>query len=77
MPTCFLTCSDNVLIVDDIVRSGETQRALVNLAEKSGVKIVGIFFIISIGKSWEKKIKAPPNAIVEVALHLPEPNISS
>jgi adenine phosphoribosyltransferase len=77
LPKGALTSKDNVLIVDDIVRSGETQRALVNLAEKSGVKIVGIFFIISIGKSWEKKIKAPPNAIVEVALHLPEPTVYS
>ncbi|MHA1209550.1 MAG: phosphoribosyltransferase family protein [Candidatus Freyarchaeota archaeon] len=76
LPKRALTSRDRVLIVDDVIRSGETQRALVNIAEKSGAKIVGIFFIISIGKSWEEKIRTPPNCNVEIILQLPEPEAS-
>lgn len=76
LPKASLTSRDNVLIVDDIIRSGETQRALVNIAEKSGAKIVGIFFLVSIGKNWEKKIRTPPNCTFEIILQLPEPNAS-
>ncbi|WXG40562.1 MAG: phosphoribosyltransferase family protein [Candidatus Freyarchaeum deiterrae] len=77
LPKGALTSRDRVLIVDDIIRSGETQRALVNIVEKSGAKIVGIFFIISIGKNWEKTIRTPPNCTVEIVLQLPEPSTSS
>ncbi len=76
LPKRTLTSKDNILIVDDIIRSGETQRALVNLAEKSGAQIAGIFFLVSIGKAWEKKIRTPPNCTVEIILQLPEPNTS-
>jgi adenine/guanine phosphoribosyltransferase-like PRPP-binding protein len=76
LPKGTLTSRDNILIVDDIIRSGETQRALVNLAEKSGAQIAGIFFLVSIGKTWEKKIRTPPNCTVEIILQLPEPNTS-
>jgi adenine/guanine phosphoribosyltransferase-like PRPP-binding protein len=31
------------------LRSGETQRALIDLAEKSGASICGIFMVISVG----------------------------
>jgi len=41
--------NEKVLIVDDVLRSGETQRALIKLAEKSGASIYGVFVIISIG----------------------------
>ncbi|MEM3586446.1 MAG: phosphoribosyltransferase family protein [Candidatus Jordarchaeaceae archaeon] len=74
LPKGAITSKDRVLIVDDIIRSGETQRALVNIAEKSGAKIVGIFFIISIGRKWEKTIRTPPNCTVEIILQLPEPS---
>jgi adenine/guanine phosphoribosyltransferase-like PRPP-binding protein len=40
---------EKILIADDILRSGETQRALIKLAERSEASICGIFVIISIG----------------------------
>lgn len=49
LPKGAIQKNEKVLIVDDVLRSGETQRALINLAEKSGALIYGIFMVISIG----------------------------
>lgn len=43
-----------MLIVDDVIRSGETQRALVELVHQAGAKPVGMFFLISVGDEVEK-----------------------
>ncbi|MBU7013822.1 MAG: adenine phosphoribosyltransferase [Theionarchaea archaeon] len=49
LPKNAIQKNEKVLIVDDVLRSGETQRALINLAEKSGASIYGIFMVISVG----------------------------
>ncbi len=51
LPKDAIQKNEKVLIVDDVLRSGETQRALVKLAEKSGASIYGIFVIVSIGSA--------------------------
>jgi adenine/guanine phosphoribosyltransferase-like PRPP-binding protein len=51
LPRGAIQKNEKVLIVDDVLRSGETQRALINLAEKSGAFIYGIFMVISIGNT--------------------------
>lgn len=45
---------ENVLIVDDIIRTGATLEALVRLVEKSKAKVVGIFSICEIENITEK-----------------------
>jgi adenine/guanine phosphoribosyltransferase-like PRPP-binding protein len=49
LPKNAILKNEKVLIADDVLRSGETQRALINLAEKSGASICGIFMVISVG----------------------------
>lgn len=49
LPKDAIEKNEKVLIVDDVLRSGETQRALIRLAERSRASIYGIFVIISIG----------------------------
>jgi adenine/guanine phosphoribosyltransferase-like PRPP-binding protein len=49
LPRNSIQKNEKVLIVDDVLRSGETQRALITLAERSGASICGIFMVISIG----------------------------
>lgn len=60
--------SDRVLIVDDIIRTGETQRALLNLVKKSKADIAGIFVLIAIGDYWKKHI--PANIPIEIFLNI-------
>jgi adenine/guanine phosphoribosyltransferase-like PRPP-binding protein len=49
LPRDALGKNQKVLIVDDVLRSGETQKALINLAERSGASVYGLFVIISVG----------------------------
>ena len=49
---------DSVLIVDDMIKSGETQEALVTLVKKSKAEVSGIFSLIAVGEEWKKRLKS-------------------
>ena len=44
--------NDSVLIVDDVIRTGETQLCLMRLVEKTKAKIAGAFFLLAVGNKW-------------------------
>jgi len=49
---------DRILIIEDIIRSGETQKALCNLVTKAKALIVGVYTLIGIGEEkWKNKLK--------------------
>jgi adenine/guanine phosphoribosyltransferase-like PRPP-binding protein len=54
LPYWALKKGEKVFIVDDVIRSGETQRALVELVQQAGAKPVGMFFLISVGDEVDK-----------------------
>ena len=64
---------DSVLIVDDVIRSGETQRALVNLIRKARADVAGIFALVSVGKEWKRKFMDIPELPVEIILEVGSP----
>ena len=45
---------DSVLIIDDVVRTGETVRALVDLVEERGAHIAGVYVLIALGWRWRE-----------------------
>lgn len=57
---------DSVLVVDDVIRTGETQQALIQLVNKVKAELAGIFVLIAVGDDWRKKLTVPPNCMVEV-----------
>jgi adenine phosphoribosyltransferase len=57
---------DSILIVDDMIKTGETQAALVNLVRKARAEISGIYALIAVGNEWQKKISLPRGCPVEV-----------
>jgi len=61
---------DSVLIVDDVIKSGETQRALLNLVYKAKSEVAGVFAMICVGDSWIRKMKLPSDCPVEVILKI-------
>lgn len=63
---------DSILIVDDVVRSGEQLRALTNLAKRSGAEIAGIFILIAIGDRWKHELEQAPRYPVEYLVSIPE-----
>jgi adenine phosphoribosyltransferase len=64
---------DSVLIVDDMIKSGGTQEALVNLTKKAKAEVSGIFSLIAIGEEWKKRLKSSQDSPVEVVTHLKSP----
>lgn len=70
LPKDTLKRKDSVLIVDDMIKTGETQAALINLVYKAKAEVSGVFSLISIGKEWQKKINLPKGSVVESILKL-------
>jgi adenine/guanine phosphoribosyltransferase-like PRPP-binding protein len=64
---------DSVLVVDDMIKSGETQEALVTLVRKAKAEISGVFSLIAVGEEWKKRLKFGNNAPVEVVTYLKSP----
>jgi len=68
VPRDALKKGDCVLIVDDIIDSGETQRALIRIAQKAKAEVTGIYALISIGHEWKSKIEQVAKLPVEIVL---------
>ncbi len=64
---------DSVLIVDDMIKTGETQAALVNLVRKAKAEISGFFSLIAVGDEWKRKLKLSQNCPVEVITYVKAP----
>ncbi|MEM3671326.1 MAG: hypothetical protein QW767_06245 [Thermoprotei archaeon] len=68
VPAGMISKRDVCLIVDDLVRTGETQRALGLLVKKAGGTVAGYSFLISIGDKWKGMLE--PAAKVHLAASL-------
>lgn len=66
VPKDALKRRDSVLIVDDMIKTGETQAALINLVHKARAEVSGLYFLIAVGDEWQKKISLPKNCPVEI-----------
>lgn len=66
LPKNALKRRDSVLVVDDMIKTGETQVALVNLVNKAKAEVSGIYSLIAIGDEWQKRIKLPKGCSVQV-----------
>jgi len=64
---------DSVLIVDDMIKTGETQAALVNLVRKAKAEISGVFSIVAVGEEWKKKLKLSGECPIEVITYMKAP----
>jgi len=66
LPKNALKRRDSVLVVDDMIKTGETQAALINLVQNAKAEISGIYSLIAIGDEWQKRIKLPKGCSVQV-----------
>jgi adenine phosphoribosyltransferase len=71
IPRGLIRRRDSVLIIDDVIVTGETQRAMINLVTKSGAEVAGVFALISIGAKWKTKLNDSPSLPLEVVLNIP------
>lgn len=73
IPKDIIKKRDSVLIVDDMIKTGETQAALVNLVRKAKAEISGVFSIVAVGEEWKKKLKLSGECPVEVITYVKAP----
>jgi adenine phosphoribosyltransferase len=73
IPKDILKKRDSVLIVDDMIKSGETQVALVNLARKAKAEISGVFSLVAVGEEWKRKLKPSADFMIEVITYVKAP----
>lgn len=67
---------DSVLIVDDMIKTGETQAALIDLVRKAKAEISGVFSLIAVGEEWKRKLKTGSDCPVEVITYVKSPSDS-
>ena len=70
LPKDVIRRRDSVLVVDDIIKSGETQLALLNLVKKAKAEVSGVFAMIAVGNLWKEKMKVPQSCQVEIILEV-------
>lgn len=61
LPKDAIRKGDSVLIIDDIIRTGETQDILIRLVERMKAELAGIFVLVAVGDEWKKRLRIPPN----------------
>ena len=68
LPANAISSGDEVLVVDDLIRSGETQELLLEIAAASGAEVTGVFALIAVGDEGitraESQTDAPVDALI-------------
>ena len=65
LPAQALSSGDTVLVVDDLIRSGETQELLLDIADQAGAEVGGVFSLIAIGSDGLDRARERTDAPVE------------
>ncbi len=68
LPAFAINARDRIAVVDDLLHTGRTLRALTRLAEQRGAAVSAVFALIAMGQEWRGAV--PEGARVVVALPL-------
>ncbi|AAG20257.1 MULTISPECIES: phosphoribosyltransferase family protein [Halobacterium] len=70
LPASALDDGDTVLVVDDLIRSGETQELLLDIADAAGADVTGVFALIAAGETGvdraRERTDAPVGALTDL-----------
>ena len=69
LPANAVEAGESVLVVDDLVRSGETQELLVDIARSAGADVAGVFALIAVGEEGVRRAGKRTDAPVEALVH--------
>jgi adenine phosphoribosyltransferase len=57
IPKSSIRKRDSILIIDDVVRTGETVKALVDMVSNQRADIAGIYVLVAVGSQWKEYLK--------------------
>ncbi|MEF8830360.1 MAG: phosphoribosyltransferase family protein [Halobacteriales archaeon] len=70
LPARAVAAGESVLVVDDLIRSGETQMLLLDIAERADATVTGVFALIAAGDEGIRRVRertdAPVAALTDV-----------
>ena len=64
LPSFALSRGDRVLIVDDLLRSGRTLRALSELTSLGGAKVVAVLSLLAMGEDWRSAVPRTASKVI-------------
>jgi len=64
LPASALDAGDTVLVVDDLIRSGETQELLLDITESADANVAGVFTLIAVGDEGIERARSRTDAPV-------------
>jgi adenine phosphoribosyltransferase len=64
LPSFALNEGEKVLIVDDLLRSGRTLKALAELASLKGAEVAAVFTLLAIGGEWRSAVPETASKVV-------------
>ncbi|QLD88917.1 hypothetical protein HWV07_07690 [Natronomonas salina] len=64
LPANAVDAGESVLVVDDLIRSGETQELLLDIADSAGADVAGVFALIAVGDEGIDRARAHTDAPV-------------
>jgi adenine phosphoribosyltransferase len=64
LPAAAIDAGDTVLVVDDLIRSGETQELLLNIVDTADATVTGVFTLIAAGDEGIERARALTDAPV-------------
>lgn len=70
VPRGVIRKNDSILIVDDVIDSGEAQDALIRIVKRARGEVTGIFALVSIGDGWKEKLSTHDQFQVETILNV-------
>ena len=73
LPAAALASGDTVLVVDDLIRSGETQELLLDIVHQTGATVAGVFALIAVGDDGLDRARRHTDAPVESLVRV-DPN---
>ncbi len=56
LPSYAVRRGEHILIVDDLLQSGRTLKALATLAEMANARVVGVFSLVAVNYAWRESI---------------------
>jgi len=69
LPDSALSSGESVLVVDDLIRSGETQELLLDIAATADADVAGVFTLIAVGDEGVEHAKERTDAPVGALAH--------
>ena len=70
LPVNAVSAGESVLVVDDLIRSGETQELLLEIAAAADTEVTGVFALIAIGEEGIDRARAHTDAPVDALVEL-------